>query len=79
MAQFILTLNRQVDRPNGFHLDKGFECRINIAMVGIKSDNLFGNSRCKEALITQLKFQGIDLPKTDILYNSKGPWNIKMV
>lgn len=79
MAQFILTLNSQVNRPNGFHLDKGFECTINIAMDGINCNNLFGNSRCKEALITQLKFHGIDLPKTDILYSSKGPWNIKMV
>lgn len=79
MAKFILTLNSHVTRPNGFQLDKGFECRINIPIVGINSSNLFGNSRCKEQLIKQLQFNGIDLPKTDILYNSKGSWDIKMI
>lgn len=78
MAQFVLTLRSQVDRPNGFHLDKGYECTINIPVMGITSNNLFNNSRCKERLLQQFKMNGIDLPQNDILYTSKGLWDIKM-
>ena len=76
---FVLTLKNQVDRPNGFHLDKGAVFTINISMAGITPNNLFNNSRCKEQLIQQFRYQGVELPKNDILYLSKGMWDIKMV
>ena len=66
MAQFVLTLRNQVDRPNGFHLDKGAVFKIN-------------NSRCKGPLLQQFKMNGIDLPQNDILYTNKGAWDIKMI
>ena len=79
MAQFVLTLRNDVNRPNGFHLDKGYECTINIPVMGITPNNLFNNSRCKEPLFQQLKMNGIDLPQNDILYTSKGLWDVKMI
>ena len=79
MAQFVLTLRQDVNRPNGFHLERGSTFTINIATMGITPNNIFNNSRCKEQLIQQLKINGIDLPKNDILYTNKGAWDIKMI
>ena len=79
MAQFVLTLKAPVDRLNGFHLDKGYECTINIPVTGITPNNLFNNSRCKGPLLQQFKMNGIDLPQNDILYTNKGAWDIKMI
>lgn len=79
MAQFVLTLKAPVDRPNGFHLEKGTEFTINIPVMGITPNNLFNNSRCKDQLIQQMRFNGIDLPKNDIIYANKGPWDVKMM
>lgn len=79
MAQFVLTLRHDVNRPNGFHLDKGYECTINIPVMGITPNDLFNNSRCKGPLLQQFKMNGIDLPQNDILYTNKGAWDIKMI
>ena len=79
MAQFVLTLRQDVNRPNGFHLDKGAVFKINIPVMGINPNNLFNNSRCKEPLLQQLKMNGIDLPQNDILYTNKGAWDIKIM
>lgn len=76
---FVLTLRNPVNRADGTHLDRGATFLINIPVMGITPNNLFGNSRCKEQLIKQLQFHGIDLPKNDPLYNNKGYWDIKMV
>ena len=79
MAQFVLTLRQDVNRPNGFHSDKGAVFTINIPVMGITPNNLFNNSRCKGPLIQQLKVNGIDLPQSDILYTNKGSWDVKMI
>lgn len=79
MAQFVLTLRQDVNRPNGFHLDKGVVFTINIPVMGITPINLFNNSRCKGPLLQQFKMNGIDLPQNDILYTNKGAWDIKMI
>ena len=59
MAQFILTAKQDINRPNGFHLDKGTQLNITIPMMGIAPGNLFGNNRCKEQLLQQFKMNGI--------------------
>ena len=79
MAQFVLTLRQDVNRHNGFHLDKGAVFTINIPVMGITPNNLFNNSRCKGHLLQQFKINGIDLPQNDILYTNKGAWDIKMI
>lgn len=78
MAQFQLTATSDINRCNGFHMDKGTTININIHMAGITPYNLFNNSRCQEALIQQFKLNGIDLPRTDAVF-SRGYWDIKMM
>lgn len=78
MAQFIITARNDINRPNGFHIDRGQEFAININITGIGPNNLFGNLRCKDALIQQFRVNGIELPPSDLIYNSRGPWDIKM-
>lgn len=78
MAQFQLTATNNIDRQNGFHLDKGTTITVNIHMTGITPYNLFNNSRCKENLIQQFHLNGIDLPYTDSIF-SRGAWTIKML
>ena len=79
MAQFVLTLRQDVNRPNGFHLEKGFQMTINIPVSGITPGNVLNNTRCKEHLIKQFALNGIDLPKTDPLYRNVGAWNITQI
>ena len=45
MAQFVLTLKAPVDRPNGFHLDKGAVFTINIPVMGITPNNRQGGQK----------------------------------
>lgn len=78
MANFVITARTNIDRANGFHIDRGEEFSININMNGITPINLFGNSRCKTQLIQQLRINGIDLPDTDPIMRSSGFWDIKM-
>ena len=79
MAQFILTAKQDINRPNGFHLDKGTQLNITIPMMGITPGNLFGNNRCKEQLLQQFKKNGIFIPPTDSGFYSRGNWDIKMI
>ena len=78
MASFVITARTNIDRANGFHINRGQEFNININMCGITPINLFGNSRCKAQLMQQLRLNGIDLPETDPVMLSKGYWDIKM-
>ena len=47
-------------------------------MMGIGPNNLFGNNRCKEALVRQFQINGIDVPPTDTGIYSRGMWDIKI-
>lgn len=78
MPSFELTAKYPVNRPNGFHLDKGQQITININIAGIYPNNLFGNNRCKEALVQQFKINGIDIPPTDSGIYGRGLWDIRM-
>ena len=78
MPTFVLTTKHAVDRPGGFHLDKGQQITININVIGITPGNLFGNNRCKDALVQQFKLNGIDIPPTDYGIYSRGLWDIRM-
>lgn len=77
MAQFRLTARSDINRSNGFHIDRGTEIVININVQGITPDNLFGNSRCRDQLVKQFKQHDIDLPLTDPVF-TRGCWDIKM-
>ena len=79
MANFLLTATRNIDRANGFHIDRGCEIAINIPMMGIGPNNLFQNSRCKDTLIRQFQLQGINIPPTDLAFYSRGTWDIRML
>lgn len=79
MAQFEITARHDINRPNGFHIDKGAIFTINIPMMGIGPGNLFNNNRCQEALLQQFKINGMDIPKTDIGFYSRGSWDVKML
>lgn len=79
MASFVLTAIKNIDRPQiGLHIDKGQQFSININVMGISSNNLFNNSRCRDALIQQFKVNGIDVPYSDRGIYGPGPWDIKM-
>lgn len=78
MASFELTAKHQIDRSGGLHIDKGQTFTVNINMMGITPNNLFGNTRCLDALVKQFQFNGIDVPKTDSGIYSRGAWDIKM-
>lgn len=47
MPTFVLTARHDINRANGFHINRGQEITINIPMMGIDPNNLFNNSRCK--------------------------------
>ncbi len=79
MATFILTSKSNIDRPGGFHFDKGGTVEIHIHMQGLTPNNLFNNSRCKEQLLQQFRIQGFNLPPNDPVLNAKGCWDIKML
>lgn len=76
MASFILTARHDINRANGFHIAKGQEITINIPMMGIGPNNLFNNSRCKDALVRQFQINGIDIPPSDIGVYSRGAWDV---
>lgn len=76
MAQFILTARQQTDF-GGQHVDRGDVYTINIPMSGITPVNLFGNSRCVDALLHGFADQGLVLPKNSPLLNG-GHWDIQM-
>lgn len=78
MTQFILTAKQNIIRPNGFNLPKGHQMIITIPMLGIQPGNLFGNNRCKEALLNQFRLQGINIPPTDTGFYSRANWDVKM-
>lgn len=78
MASFVITATHNIDRPQiGLHIDRGQQFTININMMGITPVNLFGNSRCADALARQFQLNGIDVPKTDIGIYSRGAWDIQ--
>ncbi len=78
MPTFELTTKYAVNRPGGFYLEKGHQITININVMGITPGNLFGNNRCKEALVQQFKLNGIDIPPTDSGIYGRGLWDIRM-
>lgn len=78
MATFTLTAAHSTTRPGGLYIAKGQEISINIQMMGIGPNNLFGNNRCKEALVRQFQINGIDVPSTDTGIYSRGMWDIKI-
>ena len=78
MASFELTAKHKIDRPGGLHIDRGQRFTVNINMMGITPNNLFGNSRCADVLVKQFQLNGIDVPKTDSGIYSRGAWDIKM-
>ena len=78
MATFTIIARCDINRSNGFHIGRGEEYTIHIPMMGITPNNLFGNSRCKDALVRQFHLNGIDLPPTDPALCSKGIWDIQM-
>ena len=77
MAKFELTANSQMYLGNGACIPKGQQMTINIPMMGINPNNLFGNSRCKEMLLQQFAVNGISLPSNSPFLN-KGHWDVKM-
>lgn len=79
MPTFVLTARHDIDRPQcGLHIDRGQEITVNLHMTGITPNNLFGNSRCQDALVRQFQLNGIYVPATDIGIYSRGAWNIVM-
>lgn len=79
MPTFILTARHDINRPQiGLHVCRGQEITINVNMLGITPTNLFGNSRCQDAVVKQFQLNGIDVPKTDAAVYSRGAWDIKM-
>lgn len=79
MPKFLLTANHSTSRSNGLYIEKGHEITIDIPMMGIGPNNLFGNNRCKDALVRQFQKNGIEVPPTDAGIYSRGMWNIKMM
>ena len=78
MPTFELTARHDINRVNGLHISRGQQFTVNINMMGITPNNLFGNNRCADQLVQQFKFNGIDVPKTDAGIYSRGAWDIKM-
>ena len=78
MPTFELTAKHSVNRPGGFFISKGQEMTITIPMMGIGPNNLFGNNRCKEALVRQFQINGLYVPPTDTGIYSRGMWDIKI-
>lgn len=79
MAQFLLTAKQSINRPNGFHLDKGTQIMLTIPVMGIMPGNLFNNNRCKNYILQQFKMNGINIPETDCAFYSRGNWDVKML
>lgn len=77
MPTFILTARHDINRPQ-MHICRGEEITVNIPMLGITPVNLFGNSRCQDALVRQFENNGIYVPMTDAAVYSRGAWDIKM-
>ena len=77
MPIFEITARHDINRPNGFHVDRGATFTINIHMDGIKPYSLFNNSRCQDNLIQQFRINGMDIPKTDYGFYSLGTWDVK--
>ena len=77
MPTFQLTARHSTSRPGGLYIQKGQEITITIPMMGIGPNNLFGNNRCKEAVVRQFQINGIDVPPTDSGIYSRGMWDIK--
>ncbi len=78
MAKFILTASHDINRANGFHLDRGYQITITVPQIGIGPNNLFNNSRCRDTIIHQFQNNGIFIPPTDTGFYSRGSWDIKM-
>lgn len=78
MPTFELTAKQSINRPGGFYIARGQEITITIPMMGIGPNNLFGNNRCKEALVRQFQLNGIDIPPTDTGIYSRGLWDVRM-
>lgn len=79
MSQFILTAKQGINRPNGFHIDKGTQLVINIPIMGIQPGNFFGNPRTKDFILTQFRAQGMNIPPSDQAFYSRGNWDVKKI
>lgn len=78
MAKFELTARFTMQLGTGSQIPKGQIMIINIPMMGIGPSNLFGNPRCKDALLQQFQMNGISLPPNSPLLN-RGHWDTKML
>lgn len=78
MPTFELTARHDINRVNGLYISRGQQFTVNINMMGITPNNLFGNNRCADQLVQQFKLNGIDVPKTDVGIYSRGAWDIRM-
>ena len=78
MPTFVLTAMHDINRPN-LNINRGDQFNIHINMNNIGPNNLFNNSRCKDALIQQFRVNGIDVPYSDAGIYSRGAWNIDML
>lgn len=80
MATFVLTAKTDINRPKAnLHIDKGAQFQLHINVVGINPCNLFNNERCRDELMRQFRFNGIDLPRTDPIVASKSYWDVKQL
>ena len=55
MSKFELTAHCQMYLGQGVCIPKGQQMIINIPMMGITPGNLFGNNRCKDMVLQQLR------------------------
>ncbi len=78
MATFELTARQQMFLGNGNVISKGTPISIHIPMMGIVPGNLFGNPRCRDAVLQQFAMNGINVPPNSPIL-SRGHWDIKMI
>jgi len=78
MAKFKLTAHQTMNLGQGIQIPKGQQLSINIPIMGITPGNLFGNPRCKDALLQQLSVNGINVPPNSPILD-RGHWEVKML
>lgn len=76
MAQFELSAHCTMNN-HGMHIEKGSKVNINIPLMGILPNNLFGNPRCADMIRQQFSAQGYTIPPNSPILN-RGYWDIKM-
>lgn len=78
MPKFELTARFTMNMGNGIQVPKGQHMTINIPMMGIGPNNLFGNPRCRDSLMQQFSVNGLSLPTNSPILN-RGHWDVKML